>query len=94
MWYKVRINFYDIDNFKSINDTYGHEVGDEILLKLSERVNKELDGRHTFARFGGDEFVIAFSRVHDENEIRELLNKLLVSVRKPIEVNNKSIYCL
>ncbi|MEE0725225.1 MAG: bifunctional diguanylate cyclase/phosphodiesterase, partial [Clostridium saudiense] len=75
------------------NDTYGHEVGDEILLKLSERVNKELDGRHTFARFGGDEFVIAFSRVHDENEIRELLNKLLVSVRKPIEVNNKSIYC-
>ena len=43
------------------------------FLKLSERVNKELDGRHTFARFGGDEFVIAFSRVHDENEIRELL---------------------
>lgn len=90
---KLGLIFYDIDNFKSINDTYGHEVGDEILLKLSERVNKELDGRHTFARFGGDEFVIAFSRVHDENEIRELLNKLLVSVRKPIEVNNKSIYC-
>lgn len=90
---KLGLIFYDIDNFKSINDTYGHEVGDKILLKISERVNKELDGRHTLARFGGDEFVIAFSRVNDENEIRELLNRLLVNVRKPIEVNNKNIYC-
>ena len=90
---KLGLIFYDIDNFKSINDTYGHEVGDDILLKLSERVNKELDGRHTFARFGGDEFVIAFSRVNNENEVRELLNRLLVNVRKPIEVNNKNIYC-
>lgn len=90
---KLGLIFFDIDNFKNINDTYGHEVGDEILLKLCERIEGILDERHTFARFGGDEFVIAFSRVVDEIEIRELLNDLLLKVRKPFEVNNKSIYC-
>lgn len=90
---KLGLIFFDIDNFKNINDTYGHEVGDEILLKLCERIEKFLDGRHTFARFGGDEFVIAFSCVIDEIEIKEFLNDLLLKVRKPFEVNNKNIYC-
>lgn len=90
---KLALIFFDIDNFKNINDTYGHEVGDEILLKLCERIDRILDGRHTFARFGGDEFVIAFSNVIDEIEIKEFLNDLLLKVRKPLEVNNKNIYC-
>lgn len=85
--------FFDIDNFKNINDTYGHEVGDEILLKLCERIEGILDERNTFARFGGDEFVIAFSRVTEETEIKAFLNDLLLKVRKPFEVNNKNIYC-
>lgn len=90
---KLGLIFFDIDNFKNINDTYGHEVGDEILHKLCERIEGILDARHTFARFGGDEFVIAFSSVIDEIEIKEFLNDLLLKVRKPFEVNNKNIYC-
>lgn len=90
---KLGLIFFDIDNFKNINDTYGHEIGDEILLRLCERIDGILDGRHTFARFGGDEFVIAFSSVADEIEIKEFLNHLLLKVRKPFEVNNKNIYC-
>lgn len=90
---QLGIIFFDIDNFKNINDTYGHEVGDEILLKLCERIQNILDGRHTFARFGGDEFVIAFSNVMDEKQIKEFLNELLLKIRKPFQVNNKKIYC-
>ncbi|WP_133016903.1 EAL domain-containing protein [Clostridium cuniculi] len=90
---QLGIIFFDIDNFKNINDTYGHEIGDEILLKLCERIENILDGRQTFARFGGDEFVIAFSNIINEKEINEFLDELLLKVRKPFEINNKKIYC-
>lgn len=90
---QLGIIFFDIDNFKNINDTYGYEVGDEMLLKLCERIENILDGRHTFARFGGDEFVIAFSNIITDKEISEFLDELLLRLRKPFEVNNKKIYC-
>ena len=90
---QLGIIFFDIDNFKNINDTYGHEVGDEILLKLCHRIENILDGRHTFARFGGDEFIIAFSDVINEIEIKGFLDELLLKVSKPFDVNNKKIYC-
>lgn len=90
---QLAIIFFDIDNFKNINDTYGYEVGDEMLLKLCERIENTLDERHTFARFGGDEFVIAFSNITNNKEISEFLNELLLKVRKPLEVSNKKIYC-
>lgn len=90
---KLALVFFDLDNFKNINDTYGHEVGDNILLKISERVHEILDERHTFARFGGDEFVIAFSEVINESEVKIFLDQLQEQMRKPFLINNKSIYC-
>ena len=90
---KIGLIIFDIDNFKNINDTYGHEIGDEILLKLCERVNNIIDGRQIFARFGGDEFVIAFSNIINDEEINEFLDELLLEVRKPFDVNDKKIYC-
>lgn len=90
---QLGIIFLDIDNFKNINDTYGYEVGDEMLLKLCERIENILDERHTFARFGGDEFVIAFSNINNDKQISEFLDNLLLKVRKPFEINNKKIYC-
>lgn len=64
-----------------------------MLLKLCERIENILDGRQTFARFGGDEFVIAFSNIINDKEINEFLDELLLKVRKPFDVNNKKIYC-
>lgn len=90
---KLGIIFFDIDNFKNINDSYGHEVGDEILLRLCKRIENILDGRHTFARFGGDEFIIAFSNVINQIEIKDFLDELLLKVRKPFYVNSRKIYC-
>lgn len=88
---KLGIIFFDIDNFKNINDSYGHEVGDEILLRLCKRIENILDGRHTFARFGGDEFIIAFSNVINQIEIKDFLDELLLKVRKPFYVNSRKI---
>lgn len=90
---QLGIIFLDIDNFKNINDTYGYDVGDEILLKLCERVENILDGRQTFARFGGDEFIIAFSNIINKKEIEIFLDELLLKVRKPFDINNKKIHC-
>lgn len=90
---KLGIIFFDIDNFKNINDSYGHEVGDEILLRLCKRIENILDGRHTFARFGGDEFIIAFSNVINQIEIKDFLDELLSKVRKPFYVNSRKICC-
>ena len=90
---QLGIIFFDIDNLKNINDTYGHEVGDEILLKFCERIESIVDGRHTFERVGGDEFVIVFSNVVNEIEIKEFLDELLIKVKNPFDINNKKIYC-
>lgn len=90
---KLGIIFFDIDNFKNINDSYGHEVGDEILLRLCKRIENILDGRHTFARFGGDEFIIAFSNVINQIEIKDFLDELLLKVRKPFYVDSRKICC-
>lgn len=59
---KVSLVMFDIDHFKSINDTYGHEVGDEVLIKLVEIVQKHLRINDVFARWGGEEFMILFPR--------------------------------
>jgi diguanylate cyclase (GGDEF)-like protein/PAS domain S-box-containing protein len=57
---QMAIAIIDLDDFKSINDTYGHDVGDEILKKVAEIVRKTLRKVDIFARYGGEEFVIAF----------------------------------
>ncbi|GAY76537.1 hypothetical protein NBRC111894_2091 [Sporolactobacillus inulinus] len=49
---------FDVDKFKLINDTFGHDVGDRVLRSLSRRIFGRLDAQHLFARFGGDEFAI------------------------------------
>lgn len=89
---KLALAFFDIDNFKNINDTYGHEIGDNILMKICERVYEALDERCAFARFGGDEFVIAVSDVVDELEIKIFLENILNNIRKPFAINDKIIY--
>ena len=56
--YIFSILMLDIDNFKTINDTYGHDVGDDVLVKLSKLIDKETRGTDHFARWGGEEFII------------------------------------
>ena len=66
----------DIDNFKDINDSYGHLFGDEVILKVASTMNAMLDGRGIAGRFGGDEFYIFTTNIDNETSLRNLLSAI------------------
>ncbi|RGZ69283.1 GGDEF domain-containing protein [Eubacterium sp. AM49-13BH] len=70
------IIMFDVDNFKSINDTYGHLFGDEVLSKIAGIINANLNGRGIAGRFGGDEFYIFTDNIKDEEDLRILLTTM------------------
>lgn len=63
----------DIDDFKKVNDTYGHMFGDQVLLKVSEIIRSVISHRGAVGRFGGDEFFILFEGINEETELRRIL---------------------
>lgn len=74
----------DLDGFKSVNDTHGHEAGDIVLKAVAERLRMAVRASDTVARTGGDEFVILIEDSRDANDARVLAEKLLASLREPI----------
>jgi len=61
--------FLDLDNFKSLNDTYGHSIGDLLLCQVAQRLQKCVREMDTVARFGGDEFVVILNTLHEDNQV-------------------------
>ncbi|TCS43949.1 EAL domain-containing protein [Reinekea marinisedimentorum] len=85
--------FLDIDHFKTLNDSYGHDVGDQLLIELSKRLSDCLRKEDTLARIGGDEFVIMLENL-DENPMKAALqseligNNILNSLNKPFQLSD------
>jgi diguanylate cyclase (GGDEF)-like protein/PAS domain S-box-containing protein len=80
--------FLDLDNFKPLNDTYGHDVGDSLLVEVANRLTSCVRGMDTVARFGGDEFVVMLSELNADislanAEARSVAEKILASLSKP-----------
>ena len=75
---KHALLFIDLDNFKQVNDTFGHIVGDEVLANLGNVLNEEMEG--IAGRFGGDEFVLFIKNIEDETNVKELASRLLKKV--------------
>jgi len=84
---KFSILFLDLDNFKPINDTYGHDIGDKVLKIVAKRVKNSLRKNDIIARIGGDEFVVLLPEVSKEN-ISEIIMKLNNAVKKPIKIDS------
>lgn len=81
------VMFIDLDNFKGINDTLGHKVGDELLCKIGQELSKTADTQNmVVARIGGDEFVIIKKGKNDKNEISVIAGSLLRSIHHIYEV--------
>jgi diguanylate cyclase (GGDEF)-like protein len=83
---KFAVLFLDLDGFKLINDTYGHGVGDEFLIKVSDVFLKKLDKNDAIARIGGDEFLI-MKKYKDITEVNELADRLLTSLKEGIMIH-------
>jgi diguanylate cyclase (GGDEF)-like protein len=73
------ICYLDLDGFKEVNDSYGHEVGDHLLTMIANRLNSTIRENDTVARWGGDEFALLL-RVHNMQEATDLLNRILTRV--------------
>lgn len=87
---KVAIMFLDLDGFKAINDTYGHDAGDEVLKTVARRIKKGIRETDIASRIGGDEFVLLISSLHAKEEAQHIADKLKLSIEKPIKVNDNS----
>ncbi|MDR0831691.1 MAG: diguanylate cyclase [Bacillales bacterium] len=77
----------DLDNFKIINDTYGHVVGDNVLQQVSQDIKKKLRGNDTIARLGGDEFTVFISNIQREN-LEKILKRLCFT---SIQIQGKNV---
>lgn len=86
---KAVISFLDLDGFKNINDTHGHDAGDNLLRQVSHRLEKELRQSDAIARIGGDEFVIIFSDIASIKDVHPLFERILKALQEPFSVNGK-----
>ena len=81
----------DIDRFKSVNDTYGHAAGDELLEALSGRISHCVRSEDTVARFGGDEFAIILAQVRDRDDVETVTGKILSASMAPFTIGGKPL---
>jgi diguanylate cyclase (GGDEF)-like protein/PAS domain S-box-containing protein len=89
---KVALMFFDIDHFKKINDTLGHEVGDQLLKQLSKSLQSCLRSSDTISRQGGDEFIILLPEIADDYAPAEIAEKLLAVTKSPFIVDSHELH--
>jgi len=88
---KFAVIFLDLDQFKPVNDRYGHFVGDLLLAAVAERLTALVREIDTVSRLGGDEFAILFSEVADQQSVIALADKILNSLEQPFTLENRTI---
>jgi diguanylate cyclase (GGDEF)-like protein/PAS domain S-box-containing protein len=89
---KVALLFIDLDHFKEINDSLGHDVGDEILKIVTTRLEMAKRDEDTLARLGGDEFTIILEDLHQIQDASLVSNKILKSLSASMNVNDNILY--
>ncbi|MGL4848788.1 MAG: sensor domain-containing protein [Clostridium sp.] len=89
----LAIIFIDLDNFKYINDTYGHEVGDKVLKYIAETLGMLQTKNSFIARFGGDEFVIVVDKIESFDELEKQLSEIILKCNTSCSIDEKDIYC-
>jgi len=88
---QLAVIFLDLDQFKEVNDTHGHDVGDQLLIKISQRLNEALREDDTIARFGGDEFVIVLSDLLTDRDCVPILERLVDAAALPVNINELTL---
>ncbi len=88
---KVALMLLDIDRFKIVNDSLGHDAGDILLKAIATRLIEGVRDMDTVARLGGDEFVVVLEGIHDVDDVIFVANKLLATLARPLEISGHDI---
>jgi diguanylate cyclase (GGDEF)-like protein len=88
---KMGLVLFDLDHFKYVNDTHGHDVGDTLLKEVVERIHTCLRGTETFARLGGDEFAIILEHLERVDETEKVALRILRALIKPFKISEAKI---
>lgn len=89
---KLAVLFLDLDNFKVINDSLGHEVGDQLLISVAERLRGSMRSGDTAARLGGDEFILLLEEIHSVQEAERVAQRLHDVLKEPFFVGQREIF--
>jgi diguanylate cyclase (GGDEF)-like protein/PAS domain S-box-containing protein len=89
---KVGLLFIDLDRFKDLNDTFGHQAGDGVLREVGERFARAVRGSDTVARLGGDEFAVLVPQAADAEEALQVARRVLASLEAPFAVEGESAF--
>ncbi len=87
----LAVCFLDLDNFKPINDRYGHKVGDELLVQVSERIKQCIREEDTVSRHGGDEFILLLGSVEDLKQCERLLGRIITTLAKTYSLGKHTV---
>lgn len=88
---KAAVLFLDLDDFKKVNDSLGHEIGDKLLIEAASRLEQIIQSEDTVGRLGGDEFIVLLRRLVDLNSPSSMAESLLKVFRKPFKVDGKEL---
>ena len=89
---KVSLLFMDLNNFKDINDTLGHSIGDELLKQVADRLRSLLRSVDTAARLGGDEFLVLLEGLQQQDQAEVVIQKIIDSFKSPFYVESNEIF--
>ncbi len=89
---RLAVMFLDLDRFKVVNDSLGHEVGDRLLKVVAERVQGALRKSDTVARLGGDEFVVLLADFRSGKEVAQVAEKVIAALAQPVDLGGRIIH--
>ncbi len=88
----IGVVFIDLDDFKSVNDTLGHEMGDELIRQISKRLSGSIRKHDTVARFGGDEFLLILNNMAEINDLQKKVEKIMDIFHEPFLLNKMEYF--
>jgi diguanylate cyclase (GGDEF)-like protein len=84
--------FLDLDGFKEVNDSFGHDWGDQLLVQIGNRLSSSVRKYDTVARFGGDEFLILIQQLPQKKELEEIVRKIMGVFKQPVHIGEQEFY--
>jgi len=89
---RFAVAFLDVDNFKHINDYYGHSIGDALLVEMSKRLSRDLRDSDMLSRISGDEFLLLLSPIENAQEVEEFIRSTLAHLSAPFFIDGSEIF--